>query len=59
MAEPDLDQETGLPDLTRLSLDQLAMLDESVVANVIRVLADSRQGRAAYEETFSNWNASS
>ncbi len=59
MAKPDLDQEAGLPDLTELSLDQLAMLDDSVVANVIRVLADLRRSCAGYPETFSNFGAAS
>lgn len=58
MPRPDADREAGLPDLTELSLDQLAMLDDSVVANVIRALADSRQGCAVYQDTFSNWNSS-
>lgn len=59
MPRPDPDQEAGLPDLTELSLDQLAMLDDSVVANMIRVLADSRRGCAVNQETFNNFNAAS
>lgn len=59
MPRPDPDHETGLPDLTELSLDQLAALDDSVVANMIRVLADSRQDCVDYDETFSNWQSSS
>lgn len=59
MPRPDPDQEAGLPDVTELSLDQLAMLDDSVVANVIRVLADSRRGGAVYQETFSNFDSAS
>jgi hypothetical protein len=59
MPRPDPDQEAGLPDLTDLSLDQLAMLDDSVVANVIRVLAHSRLGCAANQETFSSFTSAS
>jgi hypothetical protein len=59
MARLDPDHETGLPDLTELSLDQLAALDDSVVANMIRILADSRQNCADYQETFSNFGAAS
>jgi hypothetical protein len=59
MPRPDPDHETGLPDLTQLSLDQLAALDDSVVANMIRVLADSRRDCASYQESFSNFGAAS
>jgi hypothetical protein len=59
MPRPDPDHETGLPDLTQLSLDQLAALDDSVVANMIRVLADSRRDYASYQESFSNFGAAS
>jgi len=59
MPRPDPDHETRLPDLTELSLDQLAALDDSVVANMIRVLADSRRDCADYQETFSNFDAAS
>ena len=59
MPRPDPDHQTGLPELTELSLDQLAALDDSVVANMIRALADSRRDRADYQETFSNFGAAS
>jgi len=59
MPRPDPDHEAGLPDLTELSLDQLAMLDDSVVANVIRVLVDSRRDGADHPETFSNFDSAS
>jgi hypothetical protein len=59
MPRRDPDHETGLPDLTKLSLDQLATLDDSVVANMIRVLADSRRDCASYQESFNNFNAAS
>lgn len=59
MPRPDPDPETGLPDLTELSLDQLAALDDSMVANMIRALADSRRDCADYQETFSNFGAAS
>jgi hypothetical protein len=57
MPRPDPDHQTGLPDLTDLSLDQLAALDDSVVANMIRALANSRRD-SDYQETFSNWQSS-
>jgi hypothetical protein len=59
MPRPDPDHETGLPDLTELSLDQLAALDDSVVVNMIRVLADSRRDCSSYQENFSNFGAAS
>ncbi len=59
MPRPDPDHETGLPDLTELSLDQLAALDDSVVASMIRALANSRRDGADYQDTFSNWQSSS
>lgn len=59
MPRPEHDAETGLPDLTALSLDDLPMLDDSVVANAIKVLVARRGDCAEYGETFSNWNAAS
>lgn len=59
MQGPARDPQAGLPDLTELSLDQLAMLDDSVVANVIMVLADSRRSCAGYQDTFNDFSAAS
>lgn len=39
----DSDRDTGLLDLAELSLDDLSLLDDSVVANVIRALVESRR----------------
>jgi len=57
MPRPDHDQETGIPDLTSLSLEELAELDDSVVANVIRVIAERRGGRGGYREAFSDFQS--
>ena len=57
MSVPD-DLDEGLPDLpdlAGLSLDELARLDDSVVANVIRQLAARRRGYADYLETVSEY----
>jgi hypothetical protein len=59
MPRPESDHVTGLPDLAELTLDQLARLDDSVVANMIRVLVDSRRDCASYQESFNNFNAAS
>ena len=52
------DGETGLLDLANLSLDDLSLLDDSVVANVIRDLIERRRCGAEYAERFSQWNSS-
>jgi len=57
MQMPDQDQEVGLVDLTGLSLDDLAALDDSVVANAIRLLQERRGNGADYMETFHDFNA--
>jgi FXSXX-COOH protein len=57
MQTPDQDQEVGLVDLTGLSLDDLAALDDSVVANAIRLLRERRCNGADYMETFSQFGA--
>jgi hypothetical protein len=57
MRTPDRDQEIGLIDLTGLSLDDLAALDDSVVANAIKLLQERRCNGADYMETFHDFNA--
>jgi hypothetical protein len=52
MQRPDHDQEAGLLDLVGLSLDDLTMLDDSVVANAVRLLQARRCGGVDYMETF-------
>jgi hypothetical protein len=43
MPGPDNDRKTGLLDLAELSLDDLSLLDDSVVANAIRALVERRR----------------
>jgi FXSXX-COOH protein len=57
MQMPDQHQKVGLVDLTGLSLDDLAALDDSVVANAIRLLRERRCGGEDYMETFNLFNA--
>jgi hypothetical protein len=51
-------EETGLLDVASLSLDDLSLLDDSVVANVIKDLIERRRCGAEYAERFSMFNAS-
>jgi hypothetical protein len=57
MPGPDHEEEKGLLDLAELSLDDLPKLDDSVVANAIRLLHERRSCGSAYMETFSQWNS--
>jgi hypothetical protein len=57
MQVPDQDQEVGLADLAGLSLDDLAALDDSVVANALRLLRERRCNGADYMETFRDFGA--
>jgi FXSXX-COOH protein len=57
MQTPDQDQEVGLVDLTGLSLDELAALDDSVVANAVRLLQERRCNGVDYMETFDQFGA--
>ena len=57
MQMPDQDREVGLVDLTGLSLDDLAALDDSVVANAIRLLWERRRNGADHMETFDRFSA--
>jgi hypothetical protein len=52
------DDETGLLEVASLSLEDLSLLDDSVVANVIKDLVERRRCGAEYAERFSQWNAS-
>lgn len=58
MHGPDYEGETGLLDLGELSLDDLSLLDDSVVANAIRVLAQRRGCGAGNGERFNAWQSS-
>jgi hypothetical protein len=51
------DEETGLLEVASLSLDDLTLLDDSVVANVIKDLMARRRCGAEYAERFSLFNA--
>jgi hypothetical protein len=52
MPGADSAEEMGLLDLAGLSLDDLSRLDDSVVANAIRLLYERRRCGAEYLETF-------
>ena len=58
MPTPDHDREMSLLELVEESLDDSSALDDSVVANAIRLLQARRQEGADHKETFSGWNAS-
>jgi FXSXX-COOH protein len=58
MAEgPEYSGEMGLLDLADVSLDDLSLLDDSVVANAIRELVARRSGRAEFRMRFSNFES--
>jgi hypothetical protein len=57
MRGPDNDGETGLLDLAELSLDDLSLLDDSVVANAIRALVERRRCGAEHAERFQLFNS--
>jgi hypothetical protein len=57
MERLDHDRDTALLDLAELSLDQLSMLDDSVVANAIRLIVERRRCGAEYLEIFQEFNA--
>ena len=56
MDGPDHDGKMGLLDLADLSLDNLSLLDDSVVANAVRALVERR--RCGSESTPSGWRPS-
>jgi hypothetical protein len=58
MDGPDYDVKTGLLDLADLSLDNLSLLDDSVVANAVRALVERRRCGSDNGERFSEWNSS-
>ena len=58
MPTPDHDREMSLVELVEETLNDSWALDDSVVANAIRLLQTRRQEAAAHKETFSGWNAS-
>jgi hypothetical protein len=55
MSGPDHDDENGLVNLAELSLNDLPGLDDSVVANAIRLLHERRRG--GVDETFDQFNS--
>jgi hypothetical protein len=57
MPEADHAEEMGLLDVGGLSLDDLSRLDDSVVANAIRLLDERRRCGTEYLDTFSEWNS--
>jgi FXSXX-COOH protein len=57
MSTPERDQQTGLVDLSEVSLDDLPGLDDSVVANAIRRLRERRHDDTDYMETFDNYSS--
>lgn len=58
MSGPDHGDENGLLDVAELSLDNLPGLDDSVVANAIRLLYERRRCGAEYlMETFDQFNS--
>lgn len=58
MPKPDHDREMSLVELAEASLDDLTTLDDSIVANAIRLLQARRQEGVDHKDTFSGWNAS-
>jgi hypothetical protein len=56
-AEAGRERETGLLSLSSLSLEDLAQLDDSVVADVLKDLVLRRQYGSESGERFSNFNA--
>lgn len=58
MDRPDYGGKMGLLDLADLSLDNLSLLDDSVVANVVRDLVERRRCGSDNGERFSEWNSS-
>lgn len=58
MSGPDHhDDENGLVNLAELSLNDLPRLDDSVVANAIRLLYERRRCGSEYMETFDQFNS--
>jgi hypothetical protein len=58
MEATDRNGETGLIDVTSLSLSDLSELDDSVVANALRQLLGNRDGPAECKARFSAFNSS-
>jgi hypothetical protein len=58
MDGPDHDGKMGLLDLADLSLDNLSLLDDSVVANAVRALVERRRCGSENGERFSAWQSS-
>lgn len=58
MDGPDDDGKMGLLDVAGLSLDDLSLLDDSVVANAVRALAERRRCGSDNGERFNQWNSS-
>lgn len=50
MSGPDHDEEFGLLNLAELSLDDMSRLDDSVVANAIRLLHEMRRSGGEFSE---------
>jgi hypothetical protein len=57
MSMPDHGDENGLLNLAELSLNDLPGLDDSVVANAIRLLYERRRCGMEYMETFDQFNS--
>jgi hypothetical protein len=58
MEATDRDGETGLLDVTSLSLSDLSGLDDSVVANALRHLLENRCDGAENQGRFGNFQSS-
>ena len=58
MDGPDYDGKMGLLDLADLSLDNLSLLDDSVVANAVRALVERRRCGLDNGERFDAWQSS-
>jgi hypothetical protein len=57
MEATDRNGETGLIDVTSLSLSDLSELDDSVVANALRQLLANQGGAAECKARFSAFNS--
>jgi FXSXX-COOH protein len=58
MEATDRDGETGLIDVTGLSLSDLSELDDSVVANALRRVLENRCDGAEDQARFGNFQSS-
>ena len=58
MDGPDYNGKMGLLDLADLSLDNLSLLDDSVVANAVRALVERRRCGLDNGERFDAWQSS-